>query len=168
MPARKDYRPGKREEMAERVRKVFELRKSGLSYRAIAEHLGYDIKTVHSDSMKRLKQINAESNELAIEMRTLEGERLDHMQSVIWGDVLRGDLQAIQTVLRIMDKRAKLFGLDVAITQDITINGQLLGGITEEDRRAILELATPIFPVNLLPDPNVITAEVVDDELTNE
>ena len=41
---------------------------------------------------------------------------LDRMQKAVWVNaVVNGDLDAIKTVLRIMDRRARLFGLDAPV-----------------------------------------------------
>jgi len=42
----------------------------------------------------------------------LELERLDAMQAAIWDDAMNGHLGAIDRVLKIMERRAKLLGLD--------------------------------------------------------
>jgi hypothetical protein len=55
------------------------------------------------------------------EIRTLETERLDIAQSAIWGKVLQGDNASITNLLRIMERRAKLLGLDVPVRQQVEV-----------------------------------------------
>ena len=47
------------------------------------------------------------------EIRLLEANRLDVMQSALWPACLLGDLGAITTVLKIMCRRAAMMGLDL-------------------------------------------------------
>jgi hypothetical protein len=50
------------------------------------------------------------------EVRELEATRLDALQAALWPDAMRGSWQAGQTVLKIMEQRAKLLGLHVPTT----------------------------------------------------
>jgi len=52
--------------------------------------------------------------EPAQELRDLEAERLDTMQESIWEKTGPEKMGAIDRLLRIMERRAKLLGLDVA------------------------------------------------------
>lgn len=45
-------------------------------------------------------------------LRSLEAERLDRVLAAIWRDATRGNLSAIDRVLKIMERRAKIEGLD--------------------------------------------------------
>ncbi|MGB3676531.1 MAG: hypothetical protein WA988_19035 [Candidatus Nanopelagicales bacterium] len=49
------------------------------------------------------------------EMRQVEGQRLDRLQRAVWVNAVSGDLDAIKTTLGIMDRRAKLFGLNAPV-----------------------------------------------------
>jgi hypothetical protein len=48
-------------------------------------------------------------------MRTQEGMRLDRLQRAYWPAALGGDVGAARLVLRVIDRRARLFGLDAPI-----------------------------------------------------
>lgn len=50
--------------------------------------------------------------EPAEEVKALELERLDAMQAALWPKALRGNVTAIDRVLKIMERRAKYLGLD--------------------------------------------------------
>ena len=53
--------------------------------------------------------------ESADDLRTLEAERLDHLWQIAMTEAITNrDMRAIDTALRIQDRRAKLFGLDKA------------------------------------------------------
>ena len=52
--------------------------------------------------------------EPAFEIRKLEAERLDRLQLSFWQKAIGGDGRALDRVLRIMERRANLLGLDHA------------------------------------------------------
>ena len=87
-------------------------RAAGLNYRQIAEVTGVSpataMKRVHS-AMAELKRDNLAEAELLV---TLELERLDNMLNGLWPAAFAGDCAAVDRVLRIMERRAKLLGLD--------------------------------------------------------
>ena len=94
----------------ERQRQALELHKAGFGYQAIADRLGYSgpsgaYAAIQSALRKTLQGP-------ADELRKMEGERLDAMQVRLWPRAIKGDLWAIDRVLKIMDRRARLFGLD--------------------------------------------------------
>ena len=102
----------------ERQMQALELRKAGVSYAKIAEVLGYastggSHKAVSSALKKTLQ-------EPADELRKLEVERLDAALSSIWASVKQGQYGAIDRALRIMERRARLLGLDAPTKQEVT------------------------------------------------
>lgn len=68
-------------------------------------------------------------------MRAQEGDRLDALQAAVWADAMGGDVRAVGAVLRIMDARAKLFGL-YAPTE---VRAEVVGGATLDGEVARLE-----------------------------
>jgi len=94
----------------ERQLEALELRKAGAAYAVIAERLGYrSASGAHAAVSAALKRTQQEP---ADEVRTLEIERLDRMLLAIWPQVVNGNQGAIDRALRIMERRAKLQGLD--------------------------------------------------------
>jgi hypothetical protein len=53
-------------------------------------------------------------DEPADEVRKQELDRIDRLQVAVWNRALKGDDKAINTVLRLMERRARLLGLDAA------------------------------------------------------
>lgn len=101
----------------ERQAEALQLRKQGQSYDEIAEALGYADKTGAYKAVKAaLGAILAPAVE---ELRDVEGQALDVAQEAIWGKVLKGDLSAINTFLRISERRSRLFGLDTPVPQTL-------------------------------------------------
>ena len=94
----------------ERQRRALELRKAGLGYQAIAARLGY---ASHSGAIKAVQTAMRRTlQEPADELRALELARLDDLLRGIWVAARTGNVQKIDRVLRIMQRRASLLGLD--------------------------------------------------------
>ncbi len=108
-------------EQLDRELKVLELRRAGLTWQRIAVQVGYADHSgaylAYKRALKRVLQQPAE------ELRQAEIDRLDRLQLAAWPKAMQGDNSAIATVLRIMERRAKLLGLDmpVKIAQDVTV-----------------------------------------------
>lgn len=102
---------------AEKVRKAIELRKAGATYDKIAEALGYENRSgAYKIVVGALRDLVQEP---AKELRTLEAERLDAMTLALWTRAQKGDLPAIDRLLRIMERRARLLGLDLPLAIDV-------------------------------------------------
>jgi hypothetical protein len=106
----------------ERQAQALELHKAGVGYQVIADRLGYAgpsgaYKAVEVALQKTLQ-------EPADELRGLELERLDRMQEGLWDKAIRGNLRAVDRVLKIMKRRSQLLGLDaprqVAVGTEMT------------------------------------------------
>lgn len=105
--------PAHQTRFAERRRAAVEMKIGGKTWREIADTLGYDSRaTAYGDVMRGLQKAVAELSIPLEEYRQLELDRLDAMQDALWVKVLDGDTKAIDTTLRLMDRRAKLLGLD--------------------------------------------------------
>jgi hypothetical protein len=86
------------------------LRQSGKTFAEIAAELGYsDPSGARNAVMAALRENVAEPN---AEMRSLELSRLDILQSALWTKALAGDLGSVDRVLKLMERRAKILGLD--------------------------------------------------------
>lgn len=93
-----------------REARVFELRIQGFTFEQIASEVGYQGASGAWQAYKRVKETHIfESVE---EARQLELMRLDELMFALWGRAIGGDLPAASCVLKIMDRRAKLLGLD--------------------------------------------------------
>lgn len=125
--ARKKANPGQSEQAAERRVKAIELRKAGLSYRQIGEQLGVSEQQAWRDVKKALADLAEMEQDHAREYRQLELERLDALLSPLWlrargrriqhddGTVedVPPDYAAVDRVMRLMEARRRLLGLDV-------------------------------------------------------
>ena len=112
----------RRLKVRDRWLEALELRKKGQTFEAIAETLEYAGPSgAYKAVMSALKEAFSEPVE---EMRLLEAARLDAMQEKISGNIGPGKddgLPVVDRLLRIMDRRAKLLGLDMPVKQELEV-----------------------------------------------
>jgi len=113
--------------LAERDARIFGLKKSGLSNQEIARRFDMTAASVAAATRRQLGRLNSEAFLSYPEVLRLELERLDELQKGLWpltqfrrevlddGSevMLEPDQNAVRTVLGIMDRRAKLLGMNV-------------------------------------------------------
>lgn len=93
-----------------REARVFELRIQGGTFDQIANEVGY---SGPSGAWQAYQRVKSEFiYESVDESRQLELMRLDELQVAVWDRAINGELPAAHCVLKIMDRRAKLLGLD--------------------------------------------------------
>jgi hypothetical protein len=141
-------------EGAERDAAAAKLRGNGLSYRAIASQLNMDVSSAHAAVQRALREIVEEPAE---DVRRIELERLDTMYEAAMGVLERQHvtvsngrvvclddeplpddgpvLHAIDRLLRIAERRAKLLGLDSA--QKVDVSGGVRYEIVGVDPEAL-------------------------------
>ena len=118
-------------EAAERREFVLNMRKSGATYRQIAaatiQHFGveqlpkgYDERYAWMDVKAELDRIRDNVAEAAEQVRTLEAERLDKLFLAMYTQASKGNQGAVDRCLRIMERRAKLYGLDTPSKHEVT------------------------------------------------
>ena len=103
----------------ERELQALEYRKAGMTYAKIGAALGITEQGAYKAVMRALDKLNAKIIEDAAPVRRLECERLDRMLEAVWGSVIQGDSVAANLALKIMERRAKLAGLDMPVKEDI-------------------------------------------------
>ena len=124
-----------REFIAERDLKMFRMRQAGASHSEIAKRYEISVSVVSKGISRVLERLNRDTALAYPEVLRMELERLDNLQSSVWpltqfrretiGDeelVVEPDMKAIQTVLGIMDRRARLLGMEVQKV-DLNVGG---------------------------------------------
>jgi len=110
----------------EKTLKALDLRKKGFSYTQIGTKLGCARQTACRYVLSELENLADQCREEAGQVRDLELQRLDELYLVAWKAIADGSETAIDRCLRIMERRAKLLGLDAAEKHehsgDITIS----------------------------------------------
>ena len=148
--------------VARRAR-VLELRKAGASYREIAEQTHVSLRTAWRDVKTELGRLAEETRETTSSLRALEMQRLDRLQLSHWSKAVGftdkdgkqhpPDIKAADVVLRIMDRRARLLGLDAPQQVEMAA---IIGDMTSEDlrtrvREKLLRLADGLPVIELQP-----------------
>lgn len=100
-------------------KRAIDLRQAGMDYREIAEALDVSVSVAY-EYVERVLALTAQNRENAEQVRTLELERLDKMQSRLWSRVLAGDHGADYLILKIMERRASYLGLNAPQRTEVT------------------------------------------------
>lgn len=109
----------------EKQKKVLELRRGGLTFDLIAERLGYaNASGAHKAYQSACRLIVVEDVEA---IRNTEIDRLDIAQAAIWGDLINGQdaqdrARAVLALIKIMERRARLLGLDMPVKSQVEVN----------------------------------------------
>lgn len=109
----------------ERQRVALELRKQGFTYEEIGTHLGVTRQAAHQMVKRAIKVISEEVHETADDVLQIELQRLDRMLIRLWRQAFPKDENAevnhriVETMLKIMDRRAKYLGLDAATKHEV-------------------------------------------------
>jgi transposase-like protein len=150
-----------REFLAERDLRIFKMRQAGIPIAEIARRFGIGSTNVSHSIRRQLGKLNQEALLAYPEVLQMELERLDALQSAIWpmtqhrkqkmddgSEVaIEPDIKAVSTVLSIIDRRAKLLGME-----QTNVNVQM-----------DLRDASPLRAV-LAGAPGVLSAEKFDSE----
>jgi hypothetical protein len=198
-----------KEFLAERDLRIFKMRQAGVAANEIARRFGVSTSAVNTAIRRQLEKLNREALMAYPEVLRLELERLDSLQQAIWpltqhrkvtlddGSemTVEPDLRAVQQVLSVMDRRAKLLGMEATNinlsveTNDTPQRAVLAGNENnspaaidafnpETEARQLLEImgisgVLPPETVNTLLGPageltQISDAEIVEDEENNE
>ena len=171
-----------REFIAERDLKMFRMRQAGASHSEIAKRYEISVSVVSKGISRVLERLNRDAALAYPEVLRLELERLDNLQSSVWpltqfrretiGDeeiVVEPDMKAIQTVLGIMDRRARLLGMEVQRV-DLNVGGTAdirhsLAGDALKDGGKIDYRAESMQLLELMKKAGVLEAGVVEKVL---
>ena len=178
-----------REFLQERDARIFSLKKSGLSNQDIAKRFDMTAAAVAAATRRQLGRLNSEAWLSYPEVLRLELERLDEMQKSLWpltqfrretlddGSEITvpPDKDAVRTVLGIMDRRAKLLGMNVERTEVaisgleqrevVDVQSSLVGGrqeiVVDNSKDEALQL------LELMSSSGVLDSKVVSEILDN-
>jgi hypothetical protein len=106
-------------DLVDREIKVLELRRAGLTWQRISEETGYADASGAYLAYKRA--IKRTMQQPADELREQELDRIDRLQLALWPKAMKGDNASVNTIVRLMERRARLLGLDtpIKIQQDV-------------------------------------------------
>lgn len=105
-------------EARDRQRRAVELRLAGANYDVIARQLDYAGQSGARYAVQRGLELAI--IEPAEEVLRQEVERLDRLMTGLWSRAVKGDVSAVDRVLKIMDRRARYLGLDAPTRHVVT------------------------------------------------
>lgn len=127
--------PGKALEIQHRRDQALKLRTQGMSYRDIASRLGISVAMAHRDVSEALAAIPKHSAE---ELRRSEQALLDELQAVLMAQVhdpassRTTQRKAVETLVRVSERRAKLLGLDAPARMMAMVEHHQADPVTED------------------------------------
>ena len=142
-------------DLLDKEARVVELRRAGVTWDVIAQRTGYANASgayrAYQRAADRIIRPNIE------ELRDIEIERLDRMQAGVWGKAINGEVRAIDAVLRIIEKRSKLLGLDAP--KELNVKAQVETYDRNSIDTAVAELAALLAgsPTHSVDAPNGAT-----------
>lgn len=119
-----------RAQTAERRSKAIQLRLAGADWTQIADALGYADRAAACKDVTRALEAHVATQRAGAEvLRETELQRLDRLQRGLWPAAIAGDTKSADTVLRVIDRRMRLLGLDVPPDVEDRIRRELVARI---------------------------------------
>ena len=139
----------------DRKDQALELRMGGWSQRAIGQELGISTQRVAQLLTEILTEMEDHAEKNIDNVRRLEVQRLDEMIEAIWERAKSGELECLDRVIKLMDRRTKYLGLDAPVkTQANDTLVKLQAGLTSETanfvRAEVLGLKLPEADVTVI------------------
>jgi hypothetical protein len=116
---------------ARRGTEALELRLAGHSYAEIGGRMGVSAPRAFKLVSDELARLNGRRAEAAAEVTRVELERLDRLLAAVWPKAVQGDLPSMDRVLSIMQRRARLLGIDLADRQAAAPAGPVVLNVQE-------------------------------------
>lgn len=129
--------------------RAVELRKAGATYEQIGQQLGITKQSAHEAVTAAMRETAQTTAETAADVIQLELARLDQMLTGLWAQARQGVPVAVDRVLRIMERRARLLGLDAE------------GPVTAAISNVTVEVAWPAPDPDDQPEPLVIEGDTL-------
>lgn len=123
--------------------RILELRKQGLTYAAISKEVGVSYDTVSNTISQAMIALSTRTLANAEDLRREDYQKLSLMLEAIWDRVLSGELGAIDRAIRILERRARLMGLDMQ-QQNAIFMALNLERLTDEQLEQIAAGANPL------------------------
>lgn len=115
---------------------AIEKRIGGWTYKAIGDLLGYDEKMIRVWVREEMERLHALEVDCMDAQRRLQIERVERMLEGLWSKASNGDPKAVDTVLKLLERQAKLLGLDAPEKVELEHHMRQVVeelGLTEED-----------------------------------
>lgn len=98
------------------------LRIAGATYRQIGERLKVTHTTAFRAVQQELADLDAVKAKQAERLRDLEVERCERLILGLWSNASRGDDKSVHACLRVMERKARLLGIDAPTHDKLDVN----------------------------------------------
>lgn len=134
---------GNQIQKAEAAQNIWRLKQQGLSNDQIGQELEMTPSQVSSVLSTTMSKASSELDAVTRqELLALEVARLDELQSTAWLQAINGDTRSADLVLKIIDKRSKLLGLDQQQTEtQATVQTVVVTGNSDDYIEALRTIA---------------------------
>jgi hypothetical protein len=143
---------------AVRRKEAIDLRMQGCTYLQIGSELGVTKERARQLVKESLDSLNEATAEQTVTLRAEEDARLLALMTRVWPQVEEGNLKAIATAVKIIERRCKLWGLDAPTKVAVSSESSDLTNLSDEEltarclRYGIAVEVAP-YPGVSLPDP---------------
>ncbi len=111
--------------------KALRMRQAGLTFAEIGRQLGYaDRQGAEKAVAAALQKTIAQPAE---DLRQLDITRLDALLHGAWDEAVDGDPRAIDSCLKVLERRAKLLGLDKAVEVHVQVQAKPIAELSDEE-----------------------------------
>lgn len=183
----KEKKPLTREFLVERDLRIFKMRQAGVASNEIARRFGMTTSAVGVAIRRQLEKLNKEALMAYPEVLRMELERLDALQQSVWpltqyrkvktddGTEIQvePDLKAVQTMLSIIDRRARLLGMEqnnINVQMDVSnttpIRATLAGAVQSDIASQFSPEAEARRLLEIMGSSGVLSKEYVDGILS--
>ena len=136
-----------KEQLEKRRLAELEMRLAGVQYRQIAEHFGVDVHTAWDDIQWAMQPTRNTLDEVGEKARRLDLWRLDRLLRALWPRAVGAratspDDFAVDRVLKILDRRARLLGLDAPSQHEMVGDTEIVLQVVGTDVRRVDTSAT--------------------------
>ncbi len=130
----------------QRQQDALRLRQTGATFEDIGKTLEITPQAAHKAVKRALANLNKTIMLEADQTRALELVRLDRLTMALWSSAIAGGFGAIDRLIKIMERRAKLIGLDIP-TGIANLNFNF-SDLTDEQLRRIANGENPLHVIS--------------------
>lgn len=109
----------KAKDIHDREMRVMEMLRAGMSDQQIADEIGYADDSAVTHIRRRVTE--RYTGVATEDYRAQQLDRIDALLQSLWASARKKDYQAVDRVVKLMERQAKLVGLDAATKVDMTV-----------------------------------------------
>ena len=133
-----------------RQEEALKLRIEGKTYREIGTALGVHRTTAIRLVSSALASVGLEIASNREELRNLQAARLESLVAALWPKVQSGDVKAVNVMVNVLNRYARLFGLDAPKTIEATVRNDGLDLSAMSEGQLVEHCRRLGIPVDLL------------------